>query len=243
MLTSNEESKLYSGYRENDYQKLREKYEPWYTEKINQVMNTDKVALQEQQRVILKMMRKFINKPLKTGLDFGGNRGDTFCKGFEIEKQYVYDISGVKTVHGVIGISSFEKLKSYFFDFIMCNMTFEHIMDPLDFAKTLYGIGNEGTYYYVEVPSENPFYSKKFSISKNVGLLFNPNYDNLKLVKHYVNMRKQPFMPMHEHVNFFTVKSMRTLLERSGFKVLDIQENNENSVLGKSLVLSAFCQR
>ncbi len=50
-------------------------------------------------------------------------------------------------------------------------------------------------------------------------------------------------MPMHEHVNFFTVKSMRTLLERSGFKVLDIQENNENSVLGKSLVLSAFCQR
>ncbi len=187
-LTSNEESKLYSGYRENDYQKLREKYEPWYTEKINQVMNTDKVALQEQQRVILKMMRKFINKPLKTGLDFGGNRGDTFCKGFGIEKQYVYDISGVKTVHGVIGISSFEKLKSYFFDFIMCNMTFEHIMDPLDFAKTLYGIGNGCTYYYVEVPSENPFYSKKFSISKNVGLLFNPNYDNLKLVKHYMNM-------------------------------------------------------
>ena len=110
-LTSNEESKLYSGYRENDYQKLREKYEPWYTEKINQAMNTDKVALQEQQRVILKMMRKFINKPLKTGLDFGGNRGDTFCKDFEIEKQYVYDISGVETVPGVSGISSFEELK------------------------------------------------------------------------------------------------------------------------------------
>lgn len=242
-LTSNEDAKLYNGYREKNYQMLREKYEPWYTEKINGLMNYDKKALQEQQRVIRKIMKKFITKPIKLGLDFGGNRGNTFCKDFEIEKQYVYDISGVKTVPGVSGISSFEELKSYSFDFIMCNMTLEHVADPLNFAKTLYGIGQVGTYYYLEVPSENPFYSNKFSISKNIRLLANSNYNKLNLVKYYLKMRKQPFCPMHEHVNFFTAKSMRTLLEKSGFKVLDIQKNIEKTVLGQFPVLSALCQK
>ena len=61
--------------------------------------------------------------------------------------------------------------------------------------------------------------------------------------KYYLEKRKQPYMPMHEHVNFFTPKSLRALLEKTGLKVLDVQENFEKAVLGKSLVLSAFCKK
>lgn len=242
-LTDNEEVKLYSGYRGEDYQSLREKYECWYTKKVNEAMNNDETALREQQRVILKMMQKFINKPIRTGLDFGGNHGSTFCEDFQIQNQYVYDVSGVETISGVYGISSFEELRNFSFDFIMCNMTLEHVMDPFTFTKTLYDIGGPGTYYYVEVPSESPFCKNKFSISKNIELLFNPTYDNFKLIKYYLEKRKQPYMPMHEHVNFFTPKSLRALLEKTGLKVLDVQENFEKAVLGKSLVLSAFCKK
>ena len=52
-----------------------------------------------------------------------------------------------------------------------------------------------------------------------------------------------PFMPMKEHVNFFTIQSMKTFVENNGFKVVDIQENLENTILGEQTVLSVLFQK
>lgn len=131
----------------------------------------------------------------------------------------------------------------YHFDFIMCNMTLEHVSYPKDFMKLLYDIGSEDTYYYIEVPSEDPFAKDKFSLMKNVELLFNPNYSNVRLIKHYLHLKGQPYMPMSEHVNFYTPKAMKTLVEHNGFDVVDIRENYEKGVLGKNKVLSIICKR
>lgn len=120
----------------------------------------------------------------------------------------------------------------------MCNMTLEHVSYPKEFVKLLYDIGTVNTYYYLEVPSENPFEKNRFSIMKNVRLLFNPSYSKIRLIKHYLYLKKSPFMPMSEHVNFYTPKALKTLMTKSGFDVIDIQENWETAVLGKSKVLS-----
>jgi len=242
-LTDEDEGKLYADYREEKYQKDRERYDCWYTSKVNDALNNDKLALSEQRRVISKMVNSNIHTPIKNALDYGGNRGDTYCDDINIENKYVYDISGVDTVAGVKRIADFNEIKNYEFDFIMCNMTLEHIADPLSFTKNLYDIGTKGTCYYFEVPSENPFEADKFSLSKNIKLFFNPIYSKFRLVKHYFKLRKQPYMPMNEHVNFYTPKAMGTLLEMAGFKVIDIQENCEKTVLGDNIVLSALCKR
>ena len=47
-------------------------------------------------------------------------------------------------------------------------------------------------------------------------------------------------MPMHEHINFYTPKSMCRMLKRNGFAVLDIRETPEKTVLGTQTVLSAL---
>ena len=110
--------------------------------------------------------------------------------------------------------------------------------------QTLKEIGEEKTVYYIEVPSENPFIKgNKFSVFKNLKLAFNPHYSFSKLVKYYFKTRKEPFMPMKEHINFFTVESMRKMIELNGFTVIDIQENEEKAVLGTPVVLSALFSR
>ena len=125
----------------------------------------------------------------------------------------------------------------------MCNMTLEHVSYPGDFMKLLYDIGSEDTYYYLEVPSENPFAKDKFSLMKNAALLFNSNYSNIKLFKHYLYLKGQPYMLMSEHVNFYTPKALETLVQNNGFNVIDVQENYEKGVLGKNKVLSIVCKK
>lgn len=242
-LTDEESSRLYSGYRNIEYQKSREKYDCWYTKKINDAMNNDGLALKEQQEIIEKMIKENIPVQIKVALDYGGNRGDSFTELIGTDEKYVYDVSGVDTREGVKRIDSYNELFKYNFDFIMCNMTLEHISYPYEFVKMLYDIGSENTYYYLEVPSENPFEKNKFSITNNIKLFLNPNYNNLKLIKHYFHLKKQPYMPMSEHVNFYTPKALKILIERSGFDVIKIQENFEKTVLGRSKVLSIICKK
>ena len=243
-INGEEESNLYRNYRDSEYQKTREQSEYWYTEKINDMLNNDTTALEEQKRVIKKMLSENHISGIKNALDYGGNEGKTFFEEIGTENKYVFDISGVPTVEGVNNISDFSMLKDYSFDFIMCNMLFEHLSNPVSMMQTLKEIGEEKTVYYIEVPSENPFIKgNKFSVFKNLKLAFNPHYSFSKLVKYYFKTRKEPFMPMKEHINFFTVESMRKMIELNGFTVIDIQENEEKAVLGTPVVLSALFSR
>lgn len=242
-MTDQESNLLYEGYREDRYQKIREKYECWYTKKVNDALNSDSLYLREQQRVIEKLLRKNIHSNIEKALDYGGNKGETFSPNMNFGEKYVYDISGVETIDGVEKVNKYEDLAAYKFDFIMCNMTFEHVSYPKDLLKMLYDIGTEKTYYYIEVPSENPFEQNKFSVKKNMALLTNKYYSKIRLVRYYFHMRRQPYMPMSEHINFFTPKAIEKLLDLGGFETIDIQENIENGALGKSKVLSVLAKK
>lgn len=239
-LSDEEAERLYADYRGEEYQKTREHYECWYTDKVNSALNYDPVSLSEQQRVIERMISQNVHKELRVALDYGGNEGRTFTDMIGTHEKYVFDISGVPSIEGVCTIHQYDELKKHAFDFIMCNHLFEHLSDPMQMMQNLRGIGNEGTIYYIEVPSENPFTQKanKYSIRKNFSLLFNPNFSILLLAKHYIRMKRKPFMPMGEHINFFTKKSISMMAEKSGFTVIDVQENVEHFALGNWTILS-----
>lgn len=240
-INDQEDQRLYKDYRGLEYQKVREKYECWYTRRVNHAMNNDEKAIREQKKVIECILKKNIEKDLEIALDYGGNEGKTYTQMMGTKEKYVFDISGVDTIKGVKNISSYEELKNYSFDFIMCNHLFEHLANPMDIMERLKEIGCEKTIYYIEVPSENPFTKKnKFAISNNLSLMFNPNYNPFRLVKYYFQQRRKPFMPMKEHINFFTKESIRAMVENKGFCVIDVQENEEKSALGKSTVLSVL---
>lgn len=228
-----EEALLYRNYRDEEYQKTREKYECWYTKKVNQAINTGNIK--QQQYLIRKVLAENKFSVFQWALDYGGNQGATFYHELGTQSQYVFDISGVQPLPGIKSIQSFDELLQHHYDFIMCNMVFEHLTDPYEVMRKLYMLGDDDTVYYIEVPSENPFINgNKFSILKNLSLLLDRNYSWIRLLRYYLQQKHQAFMPMKEHINFFTPRSIRTMAEKGGFSVIDIQENP----IGNSTVLS-----
>jgi hypothetical protein len=214
-------------YRDEAYQKLREKYECWYTKKVNAEIN--KGEPERQQKCIKKLLDKQGGPEIRTALDYGGNQGATFFDSLGTEAKYVYDISEAKTLPGITGIREYSELFQHHYDFVMCNMVFEHLADPYGVLKKLYDIGDDDTLYYLEVPGENPFvHGNKFSAFRNLHLLFNGSYNWFRLVKYYFQVKKQPFMPMKEHINFFTEKSLTLMAEKGGFQVIDLELEDEH---------------
>ena len=243
-LSEQENSLLYKDYRGEEYQHMREQCECWYTSKVNDALNNDVLALREQQRVIKEILVRNGIDELRVALDYGGNEGRTFVHPIGTQNRYVYDISGVSPIEGVNLISDEKELRSHTYDFIMCNMLFEHLADPVEMLEKLKDIGDDKTLYYIEVPSENPFTTRyKFSAMKNLQLLKNPIFNPFLLFKFWLKSRRGPYMPMKEHVNFYNIQSMRSFIESNGFSILDIQENVERAVLGNVTVLSVLFKK
>ncbi len=239
-----EDYKLYRNYRDEEYQKTREYYEDWYTSRINQLLNSDLIALNEQRKQINTMLSSNTNREIRTALDYGGNEGRTFTDSIGIVKKYVYDISGIQPIKGVHNISKGEDLIKYNYDFIMCNMLFEHLSYPVEVLKRIAKLGDDNTLFYIEVPDENPFIKgNKFSIIKNFKLVTNPNYSLLRLIRFYMKTRRGLFMPMKEHINFYTKKSMQKMLELNGFTVIDMSVTMRKSSLGNAEVLSVLFRK
>ena len=66
-----------------------------------------------QKAGIAGMLRENTDREIQTALDYGGNEGKTFFRSLGTKQKIVFDISGIKTVKGVIGISDYEELKKY----------------------------------------------------------------------------------------------------------------------------------
>ena len=242
-FSGEEEKKLYYMYRDDVYQKQREKYECWYTAKVNKALNSDEQALKEQQRVIGKVLKDNGYDAFDNVLDYGGNEGATFIEKWGVTNKYVYDISGCDVLPGITKIESINDIYDLSLDFVMSNMTFEHLTRVTEIIEVFKKIGDDNTTFYVEVPSEFPFSENKYSIKDNFSLLFNRNYNALKLAKYYIHHKKEPFFVMKEHINFYTQESIKQLVESHGFKILDVQENYENAARGRCKVLSILFKR
>ncbi len=210
-----EEKALYNGYRKIEYQKVRQSCEPWYTDKFNTSLFSAEV-LKKRRAALLPVLRQCISLDVKTILDFGGDRGDLFDGFIPGSSTYVYDISGVEPVHDAKPLRSLAECSAHQFDLIVCSNVLEHVASPKDLMRDIKGIASAGTLLFVEVPSETPF--GMLTLTK-------------RLLQEVILLGSRPGVafPMlpfgfarqvHEHVNFFSLASLNTLMRLSGFEVL-----------------------
>ena len=128
---------------------------------------------------------------IKTVLDYGGDRGQFIPDVFPNAKKYVYDISGVKTKKGIVGISDAEELRNCntSWDLILCNQCMEHLSDVKEYCERLVDCMSKGTFLYIEVPNER------------------------SILNSYT-------VKIHEHINMFSRKAFHSLAEQSGLTVV-----------------------
>lgn len=193
--TEEESARYYKEYFTGEYNKERAECEPELANTINEfaeLLYGEKSI--NRRKIIMKELfeKHFLLENISNVLDFGGSNGKLILNEFTKAKKFVYDIQDVEPVQGVEKID-FDKLDSQNWDFIMCNHVLEHLANPIEEINLLKKIMHEGSYLYIEVPYE-AFDCKDCS---------------------------NKIFQIHEHINFFTPKTFKTLFDSSEYTILE----------------------
>ena len=217
-LENTELDKLYDGYRGDDYQNQRQKFEPGYTKEINNSLGKSDIEINLRNSNMVKFLMgfNFDYSKIKSVLDYGGDEGQFIPREFGDIEKYVYEISGVPLRDGVKRISDLNCRKK--FDFIMCCNVLEHVSDPHEIINNIGGFSHPGTLVYIELPMDSPLrtYIRRFAIAA-----FQRYPTLFRAYSKFSGSGKAVLkLVMHEHINHFGRKSVRRLFDLHGICTL-----------------------
>jgi hypothetical protein len=188
---------LYRDYRSETYNHERCRYEPSYKSIAEQVG-----AGEQETRTRIETLTAWVSQRITPGdrfsmLDYGGADGNFLPR--LPGTRYVYEISDIKPVEGIVSIRNESELGSY--SYIQLSHILEHVPRPLELVvKVSQRLEPEGR-LYIEVPQD-------FSQS-NIDKLVAGSY--------------RGSVPIHEHINLYTEKSAAKLIEAAGLQALDVE--------------------
>lgn len=209
-------SRLYSNYRQAPYQKDRQKFEPWYTEKLNSAIDCKKI-LDLRKQALSKLLSKQLNKyEIKNILDFGGGRGYLIENLVPGAKGAVYDVSGVKPIDGIISMPNLEACAQMDFDLVVCSNVLEHVSSPKNILEDIKSFMRPNKLVFIEVPYETPFGHRtvfKRIIQLGILSLLRPKIS-------FSILRPGLFYWMHEHINYFNQNALEGLIQSVNMKII-----------------------
>jgi hypothetical protein len=257
-LDDGEMQRLYSGYRDPEYVRVRNRWEPWYTEQVNAAIGNDPAEIASRTQAVGDYLRRWVPAEVLAGrvLDYGGDRGQFIPPAVGATK-YLYDLSGHPPVDGVVRVRDASALKDLAFDLVLASHVLEHVAAPEEFLSRLQrelGSRSEGHWLYVEVPLERHRILKRRVHPKRIGRaeagpavhrrlpwLVRDFYTTALRVKLDL-VPPLGVIKLHEHASFFSERSLRTLLARAGYAVVDGTVGSSSGAAGITRVLRAVAR-
>lgn len=240
---ANEMSLLYAGYRSDEYQIQRHRYEPLYTKDFNEKLGKNAIERESRIENLEKILSANIDSTSIDILDYGGNDGCMIPPSITGNK-FCYDISGVQPVKGVRKIGDSE-LKLHHYDLIMLCHVLEHVSLPVDFLSNVTELMSEGSYLYVELPDDLESQLRSIKNSKTF----------LGRIKHIIKCfrpRWRWIMPqlsystgpqLHEHINCYSNMSLKKLCIVSGLEIVEIGKKRLNFGWADSDILYCLARK
>jgi SAM-dependent methyltransferase len=244
-LSESEVSNYYSNYRDEKYFVDRNSCEPFYTRRAHDELESH-LGGKLRREALIRYLGQTIEAVSQSiddfsVLDFAGGKG-RLVQDFA-GKKYVYDVSGELAVDGVTSLSEAD-LIDMSFDLVVCAQMLEHATDPLETLKRLLGLVRPGGHLYIEVPYNETW--KDFSFDGKIRTLllklamrsswFNillDSYGTVFRVKFKI-LPPLAFVPVREHLNYFTPQSFIELGNKIGGQVVDA---SRQELLGTVLLL------
>jgi hypothetical protein len=207
-LSGDEEQRLYRNYRSAEYQNARHTTEPWYTEKLNASLFGDQ-AMQARRTAVGNILRSHLPQgAVHSVLDFGGARGELIIGLIPGAQGFVYDISQLEPLPEItkVGLDCGQR-----FDLVICSNVLEHVASPRHLLEQILSFCRLGSYVFLEVPGESPLQlqTRLKRVAQLAMLLPARPSLAMRLV------RLGTMNVMHEHLNFYSPKALRTLLSVS----------------------------
>lgn len=211
-FNDNEMDSLYEEYRGTQYTELREKYEPGYKDR-NSRLNAGIGYIPD----IEAFLTPHLTFPIKI-LDWGGDTGKNTPFKTRNVLFHIYDISNKQAI--VDGAQKINKETATFhcYDLVVCSNVIEHVPFPADILSSIKELMHPHTILYIELPFED------------VVRLYDSR-SGLRNKKHW-----------HEHINFFSEKSIMALLRKVGLSAIDFNLLEANAGANSSWQYQIACK-
>lgn len=226
-LSTDEATRYYRNYRNEDYFRDRHRFEPFYTRKAHRLISTWLSSV--ERRTALRNALDAAGAPhcFTAILDHGGSDG-CLLTGIDADRKAVFDPSGSPTVAGVESIADEATIRQEW-DLVISCQVLEHVHDPEATLRRIHTALTPRGWLYVEVPDEiwrNHSGHGELRDACLRWLLKRPRLliaaDTLSTacrIKFGV-LPPMGFVPMREHLNYFTNEALKALVRNSGFDVL-----------------------
>jgi hypothetical protein len=161
-------------------------------------------------------LRPLLDLPNTTMLDWGGDTGENTPFRNEIRSFDIYEISSIDVIEGARAVDK-AHANSHKYGLIVCSHVLEHVPFPTEVVMDMAQSMDENSILYVEVPFEKIMYGDL----------------------HLLPERKRHW---HEHVNFYTQKSLAALAESCGMQV--VAANNFYATIEETpwMILQMACK-
>jgi SAM-dependent methyltransferase len=212
-LDGAEEARLYAGYRSAEYRQMRQASEPWYSAQFNADLASPGSYEIRRGEVGAILRRHLAQREIKRILDYGGDHGDLVRGLIEGATAFVYDISGMPAADGVTATSDPAECQA---DLIINSNVLEHVGFPRRLVGEILQSAPHGGLIFLEVPCEAPFSLTR--IARRVAQVAVMSLTQPALARALV--RPAGLYMMHEHINYFTERSLTTLLWVCGCEVI-----------------------
>jgi hypothetical protein len=210
-------SLIYTSYRGDNYLKIRNKWEPWYTKDFN--------ATHDHQSYInsrKKYLEIFLLNNLKSNpnilVDYGGDKGQ-YVPNLNQKKSYVLDVSEYDSLPGIEKISNLSEIEKV--DLVILSHVLEHVSNPMGMLEDLL---EHSKLLYIEVPFGCPQPDKaKESTVKFITTLLSSFNQRLWSSKTQASSGKKSLnrvLVQSEHINFFTNETFDGLASRLSASII-----------------------
>jgi hypothetical protein len=192
---------------------MRHATEPWYTARFNADLAS--ISLYKERRANLgPILNKHLGeRKISRILDYGGDHGDLILGLIDGAELFVYDISGVEPALGVFATNDPRSCKA---DLIINSNVLEHVGFPRTMVSEIFSTAPENGLVYLEVPCEIatgfPRIVRRLAQIGVMGL-YRPS-----LARHL--FQPAALYMMHEHINYYTERSLTELMRKSGGAVI-----------------------
>ena len=212
-LDAAEEGRLYADYRSEEYRRVRNSSEIWYTAKFNSALSAS-TDYERRRNALAGILRRHIgNRVIRRVLDYGGDRGDLVRGLVDGAAAFVYDISGVAAAEGVTATADPAACQA---DLIINSNVLEHVGFPRRLLEDILKAAPAGGIVFLEVPCESPFGLSR--IARRIAQTGIMAVTRPALAPSV--LRPASLFMMHEHVNYFTGQSLSALMESRGCAVI-----------------------
>lgn len=224
-LTEGEAKAYYDGYRSEAYIRERHHFEPFYSRTAYDKDNLFKVSDTRRNELMAALTQAGVTVPVSLVLDFGGGEG-WLIRDLPASRRLVLDISENATVPGVKNIPDKSELPDQA-DLVTCAQVLEHVADPPAVLDEIKSMLRAGGAIYLEVPDQ--IWRQVGFMRPSAGFLSwlcnHPKllmlWDTYSTVCRVLLKTLPPmgFVPMREHINFFTLEALRQLTLRAGLTI------------------------